>query len=175
MKTDKKKIMQKDAAIKGIESFLTEMKLTEEEFKARIRGTKGAHRKITEGILENWRRTEGFGLAKIPFAPRGGTYGIDVIGRDYERGKILMSVEVDTWHLPYASWMKLLDIRSDNKFWIYVTNYPEQKARGNFKESIGEINALISSRKEEKSTLGNFVAFLKTSSVLEKEIINLIS
>jgi len=175
MKTDKEKTIPKNAAIKAIENFLTELKLTVEDFRGRVGATRGAHRKVTEGILENWRRTEGFGLAKIPFAPRGGTYGIDVIGRDYERGKILMSVEVDTWHRPYGSWMKLLDIRSDNKFWIYVTSRPEQKARDNFKESIGEIRALIGARKDQKPTLGNFVAFLKTPSVLEKETINLTS
>ena len=159
--------------IEGIEDFLRRVELTEEDFRGRIGGTKGAHRKITERTLIKWRETRGFGLAKMPFAPRGGTYGIDVVGRDYERGKILMSVEVDTWHRPYGSWMKLLDIRSDNKIWIYVTNHPEQKAKANFEESIGEIKGLISAREEDKSTLGNFVAFLKTPATFKKEIINL--
>lgn len=56
---------------------------------------------------------------------------------------------------------------------VYITGHSEDKAKENFKESIEEIKALINARKEEESTLGNFVAFLKTPSILEKEIINL--
>jgi len=122
-----------------MEELLKGLELREDDFRGRIGGTNRAHRKITEEALIKWRETHGFGLAKIPFAPRGGTYGIDVIGRDSERGKILMSVEVDTGHLPYSSWMKLLGIRSNNKIWIYATYHPEQKAKANFDVSVGEI------------------------------------
>jgi hypothetical protein len=164
---------QKTPIIDGIEDFLKKLELTAEDFRGKVGGITGAHRKVTEGILKRWRETDGFGIAKIAYTPRGRTYGIDVIGRDYERGKILMSVEVDTWHRPIGSWMKLLDIRSENKVWIYVTKQPKEKAEENFRESIEEIKALISARKEESHTMGNFVAFLKTPELFKREIINL--
>ena len=99
-------------------------------------------------------------MAKAAFTPKGGTYGIDVVGRDWERGKILLAIEVDTWFRPYGSWMKLSDIRSEDKVWIYLTN--DKKAQENFEDAIKEIRALLKARGEDKTTFGNFAVFLKT-------------
>lgn len=168
MKSDKRKMPSENVIIKGIENFLKELRITDEDFKTKVGGVRRAHWKITDGILKKWRETKGFGMAVVPFIPRGSTYGIDVLGKESDRGKILMSVEVDTGHLPYGSWLKLLDIRSENKIWIYLTSWEEGRAQQNFETAINEIEGLIDTRKEDKAVLGNFVVFLKTPNILRK-------
>lgn len=79
-------------------------------------------------------------------------------------------MEVDTWFKAYGSWIKLADICSVNKIWVYLTN--DKKAQENFEEAVSEINALLKARNEDKATFGNFVAFMKTPREFQmKEIV----
>lgn len=144
----------------GIKELIEKLEINEEDFKVKIGTVKKAHKKVVDAISTAWHETNGWGLAKVAFAPKGGTYGIDFVGREWEQGKISLAVEVDTWFRPYRSWMKLTDIRSINKIWVYLTN--DKRARENFEEAISEINALLKARGEDKATLGNFIAIMKT-------------
>jgi hypothetical protein len=153
-------MLKENDILRNIKKLLEKLSIREKDFKEKVGTVKQAHKKVTDEILKAWRESNGFGKARAAFTPKGGTYGIDIVGRDWERGKILLAVEVDTWFRPYHSWMKLSDIRSENKIWIYLTN--DKKAQYNFNEAINEIKALLNSRGEDKTTFGNFVAFLKT-------------
>ena len=157
--------------INGVTKLLEKLKIKEGDFKEKLRGKYIAHERIIDELTEKWRATNGFGEAIIAYSPKGGTYGIDFLGREFERGRILLAVEVDSWFRTVGSWMKLSDIRSKNKIWIYITDWEEDKARQNFGEAINEIKALLRSRKEDKVDFGNFVAFMKTPDVFQPEVI----
>lgn len=158
-------LSEQDVILWKIKELLERLNLQEGDFKGKIGTVKRAHKKVTDEVLKAWRETNGFGKAKAAFTPKGGTYGIDIVGRDWERGKILLAMEVDTGFRPYSSWMKLLDIRSENKVWVYLTN--DKKADDNFVDAIGEINALLKSRGEDKAMMGDFIAFMKTPSYVK--------
>lgn len=163
--------LESSVILKGIKDALEKLKITDADFRGKVGTVKRAHKKVTDEILRIWRDTGGFDKAKAAFTPKGGTYGIDILGRDWERGRILLAVEVDTWFRAYGSWMKLADVRSENKVWIYLTN--DRKAKENFEEAITEINALLKARGEDKATFGNFVTFMKTPSDFQTKLISL--
>lgn len=165
------KTLKENSVLTGIKELLEKLEINEEDFKGKSGAVKKAHKKVTDAILTAWRETNGWGTAKAAFTPKGGTYGIDVIGRDWERGRIVLAVEVDTWFRAYGSWMKLADIRAANKIWVYLTN--DKRAQENFEEAISEINALLKARSEDKATFGNFVAFMKTPHELQMKEISL--
>lgn len=144
---------------KGILEALEELEIKIEDFKVKIRGKYAAHEKIIDEIRTKWRETDGFGKAKAAFSPRGGTYGLDFLGRDFERGRILLAVEVDTWWMTIGSWQKLADIRAENKVWVYVPR--DEKAKQLFDDAIVEITDLLRSRGEKKQNFGNFCLFMK--------------
>ena len=139
-----------------LERIINEIKtvvLEDEDFKKKGVTKKSvllAHEKITdmlEGLME--------------YDPWSKRYGIDFINRkERAYGKIRLAVEVDSWWRPHGSWMKLADIRAENKLWIYITNSPE--ADRFFENSLKELDKFLKSRKESKETFGNFIAVMKT-------------
>jgi len=145
--------------INGVRSLLKELKIKPEDFKEKIRGKYAPHENIIEAFRNKWIETNGFGRARAPFTPRGGTYGIDFLGRDFERGRIVLAMEVDSWFTTIGSWQKLADIRAPYKIWIYLAR--DEKARQNFGEAIKEIKIFLKSRDEKIEDFGKFIAFMK--------------
>jgi len=145
--------------IKGVRGLLKELEIKPGEFKEKIRGKYAPHENIIEAFRNVWIETEGFGMARAPFAPRGNTYGLDFLGRDFERGRVILAMEVDSWFATIGSWQKLADIRAPYKIWIYLAR--DEKARQNFGEAIKEIRTFIKSRDEKREDFGNFTVFMK--------------
>lgn len=88
-------------------------------------------------------------------------YGIDYVkreARDPKYGRIELEVEVDRLPWSYRSWKKLIDIRSDNNVWILV---PDEKRVEDFEWAVDQIREIISSRGEDETTIGRFIAILK--------------
>ena len=58
------------------------------------------------------------------------------------------------------SWLKLLDVRSEGKIWIYT---PSRCERGEerFRKAIEELRGLIKARGETADLAGRFAAVLK--------------
>jgi len=95
------------------------------------------------------------------FRPKFGAYGIDYIkreDRDREYGRIELAVEVDRWRGAIGSWRKLLDIRADNRLWVFV---PDQDKIADFEWSLNKLKDLVESRGEGKAPSGRFVAVMK--------------
>ena len=86
-----------DNVISSVRNFLKRLKIDPKDFERKIRGKYAAHEKIIEALRNEWLKTEGFGLARASYTPPGGTYGIDFLGREFERGKIIIAVEIDSW------------------------------------------------------------------------------
>ena len=88
-------------------------------------------------------------------------YGIDYIkreDRDPEYGRIELAVEVDRWRGAFGSWKKLLDIRADNRVWIFI---PDEDREDDFKWAVDKLRELIRSRGDDKELTGSFIAVFK--------------
>ena len=148
-----------DDIIDGVRSLLKEIKIKPEDFKEKIRGKYAPHENIIEAFRNKWIETDGFGKARAPYTPPGGNYGLDFLGRDFERGRIVLAMEVDSWFRTIGSWQKLADIRAPYKIWIYLAR--DEKAKKNFGNSVDEIKTFLKSRDEKIEDFGNFIAFMK--------------
>jgi len=153
--------------IDGVRSLLKELKINPEDFKEKIRGKYAPHENIIEAFRNRWIETNGFGKARAPFTPRGRTYGIDFLGRDFERGRVVLAMEVDSWFMTIGSWQKLADIRAPYKIWIYLAR--DEKLQRNFREVIKDIKTFLKSRDEKKEDFGRFMAFMKGPKDIFKE------
>jgi hypothetical protein len=156
-----------DEVISGIRELLKELKIKPEDFHEKIRGKYAAHEKVIEFLRKRWLGTNGFGKARAPYAPPGGTYGIDFLGRDFERGRIIVATEVDSWFRTIGSWQKLADIRASYKIWIYLAR--DEKSQRNFGDAIDEIKTFLASRDEKKEDFGAFVVLMKGPKNIFKE------
>ena len=76
-------------------------------------------------------------------------------------GEIDTFKSLNTPDKPLHNLTRLLDIRSENKVWIYVSN-DEARERAKFDGAIEKLGSLIKERGENKATIGNFIAFMKT-------------
>ncbi len=125
-----------------------------------------AHKKVVDKIKEKWRKSDGFDIGTKPdFDPV--TLGVDFIGREYQDGRILLAVEVDTWRKPRRSWLKLADLRAENKVWIHITD--SKAAKVDFSDAINNLKDLLRVRQEDEKCFGNFIAILKTPEDLSYE------
>lgn len=139
-----------------IQEILENIEISEEFF--RRRGSSDIHSKILEELENTWNESR----------PRleERAFQIDFVGRTFARhGKIELAVEVDTWFTPTGNWVKLLDINSSNKIWIYVCR---EKDRANefLERALKEFRKLADMRRETKEN--NVTIFMKT--VNKKEI-----
>jgi hypothetical protein len=145
--------MEKSEWLEKIINKIKDIVLESEDFKKKGISKKSvslAHEKITDMLEE-----------LMEYDPWSKRYGIDFINREERAyGKIRLAVEVDSWWRPHGSWMKLADIRAENKLWIYITNSPE--ADRFFENGLKELSRFLKSRKESKETFGNFIAIMKT-------------
>lgn len=115
-----------------------------------------AHEKITNALI-----------GSTEFDPWSKRYGIDFISRKrLAYGQMRLAVEVDTWWKPHGSWIKLADVRSENKVWVYITK--DENAEKNFERGLKEIQRFLNSRNEKEETFGNFVAIMKTPTKFKK-------
>lgn len=90
-------------------------------------------------------------------------YDIDYIkreDRDPEYGRIGLAVEVDRWRSAFRSWKKLLDIRADNRVWIFI---PDEDGEDDFKWAVDKLRELVRSRGDDKELTGSFIAVFKRS------------
>ncbi|MEM3693678.1 MAG: hypothetical protein QXI39_06635 [Candidatus Bathyarchaeia archaeon] len=159
-----------DEVLSGVRGLLKELEIETEDFHKKIRGKYAAHEKVIEALRKKWLETRGFGRAKAPYVPPGGTYGIDFLGRDFERGRIILAVEVDSWPKAIVSWQKLADIRAPYKIWIYLAR--DERAQLDFKFAIYEIINFLRSRDERRDEFGNLVVFMKgPKDVFREEVI----
>lgn len=157
-----------DKVINGVRGVLKGIKIEPQDFHEKIRGKYAAHERVIEVLRKRWLETNGFGKARAPYAPPGGTYGIDFLGRDFERGRIIVAVEVDSWFRTIGSWQKLADIRASYKIWIYLAR--DEKSQRNFGDAIDEIKTFLASRDERREDFGAFVAFMKgPKNIFEEE------
>ncbi len=118
------------------------------------------HQKIRESLAKKASTFVDYPVLKY------GQHDIDVLIRRRAGGdKILLAAEVDTGHLPYGNWVKLMDIRADNKMWIYITHYPQVKEL--LKESNEKFQEILRWRNEDSSSLGKFVLVLKSPGAFE--------
>ena len=147
--------------------MLEELKIQPEDFQKKIRGKYAAHEKVIEALRRKWLEPSGFGTAIAPFTPRGRTYGIDFLGRNFERGRIIIAMEVDSWFTTMGSWQKLADVRAPYKIWIYLAR--DQKAQRNFRDAIEEIKLFLRSRNERGEEFGAFTVFMKGPKDIFKE------
>ena len=152
--------------ISNVHDLLKELSLTSDDFTTKIKGMSAAHEKVINCLRDAWINSCGFGKAKVAYSPPGGTLGIDFLGRDFERGKILIAVEVDLGWMAVGSWQKLADIRALYKIWVYVARNGGQPW---FERGVQELKAFLKSRGETKEDFGNFVAFLKSPSILHMQ------
>jgi len=97
------------------------------------------------------------------YTPKLGDYGIDLVIREaYPSGRIILAVEVDTWWKPFRSWLKLLDIRSENKIWVYApSRWDYGRAEERFERAVDELEDLVKRRRETPAEAGRLVAVLK--------------
>lgn len=139
--------------------FLKQLEVQKGDFAGKAKGAEGkkAHQKAVEGLGEK---------AKIflehPLLGYG-AHDIDVVLR--RRGwwdKVLFAAEVDTGHLPHGNWVKLVDIRADNKMWVYLTDHPQAQATELFQEGVKQIREMLKYRDEDKLSFGKFVLVLKS-------------
>lgn len=133
--------------------LLKTMETEQEDYKPRKKGRMPPiHDEILKRIKENlesrFRRT---------FAE----YGIDYVkreDRDPEHGRVELAVEVDRWRGAFGSWKKLLDIRANNRIWVFI---PDDDREDDFQWSLGKLKELIESRGDDKAISGPFVAVFK--------------
>jgi len=136
-----------------IENILKGIKITDKDFK-RTGATSSIHSRILDAIQDEWNRT------KTPVIDER-AFQIDFVGRTFARhGKVELAIEVDTWFKPTGNWVKLLDINSPNKIWIYVCK-EKDKAQKYFKEAIKRFRKLADLRKEDKTS--NVTLFMKVA------------
>ena len=150
--------------ISEIETLLEELSLEKADYRKKSTDPNSAHGKIIEAFKEYW-------FSKYPYIEKYGLQNIDFLGKEVQpEGRILVAMEVDAgWWRAIRSCVKLANIRAKNKIWIYVTT--EENAEENFERALKDIQKLLRIRNETKESFGNFVAFLKTPSVLKKEYI----
>jgi hypothetical protein len=142
-----------------IEKILKNIEITDEDFK-RKGATSEIHSRILDAIDDDWNKS------RTPrFEERA--FQIDFVGRSFARhGKIELAVEVDTWFKPTGNWVKLLDINSVDKIWIYVCK-EKDKARKYFEDAIKQFRRLATLRNEGKTN--NVTIFMKVTG--EKAVI----
>ena len=136
-----------------IENVLKSIEITDEDFR-RKRATSEIHSRILEATDDEWNRS------RTPrFEERA--FQIDFVGRTFPRhGKIELAIEVDTYYKPTGNWVKLLDINSDNKIWIYVCR-EKDKASKYFEDGTKQFRRLAMLRKEDKTN--NVTLFMKVA------------
>jgi len=141
-----------------IEEILKNIEITEGDFK-RKGATSLIHSKILEAVDDEWNKYRTPRIEERAFQ-------IDFVGRTIERyGRIELAIEVDTWFKPIGNWVKLLDINSESKIWIYVCREKE-KAEKYFEDAIKRFRKLSNLRNEEK--INNVTLFMK---VADKKVI----
>ena len=162
----KKEAEEKSKIIEKVKDFLQNLQLADEDFRKGV-----VHDKVVNGISDEWDNTNGFGcsMTPIPFIPKRKRYGIDVVGKITQYGKILLAMEVDRGSMPYYNWSKLIDIRSKNKIWVYLTSKPRARAEKAFRISVKELRKILQKRNENRDECGNFVAMMKTPNELKTE------
>lgn len=160
----KKQVEEKKEIIEKVKDFLQNLQTVDEDFRKGV-----VHEKVVNGISDEWDNTNGFGSSTrpIPFIPKRKRYGIDVVGKTTQYGRILLAIEVDRGSMPYYNWSKLIDIRSKNKIWVYLTNKPRARAERIFQNSVKELRKILQKRNENKDECGNFVAMMKTPNELK--------
>jgi len=150
--------------LKGVIEVVQEIKLKEKDFKekevtpGKKTGFVRAHAIVVDAIKDAWDDTDGFGIG-VTYEFERLTHGIDFVGRD-QSGKIAVAIEVDRWRRPTRSWIKLADVRSENKAWIFITD--SKVAKKEFQGAIRQVRRLFKTRHEDITTFGKFIAVLKT-------------
>lgn len=133
--------------------LLKTMETKPEDYKPRERGRMPPiHDEILKRIKEN---------LESRFRKTFAEYGIDYVkreDRDPEYGRIELAVEVDRWRSAFGSWKKLLDVRADNRIWVFI---PDDDREDDFQWSLGKIKELIESRGDDKTISGSFIAVFK--------------
>jgi len=136
-----------------IENILETINFTDEDFK-RKGATSEIHSRILEAIDDEWNRTS------IPrFEERA--FQIDFVGRTFARhGKMVLAIEVDTYFKPTGNWVKLLDINSENKIWIYVSK-ERDRANSDFESAVKQFRKLAKLRNEDENN--QVIIFMKVA------------
>lgn len=142
--------------------FLKQLELPPWPLRPKAQGSKGgeAHQKVISALTE-----KASSFLEKPHT-RGGAHGIDIVLR--QRGRwdsILLTAEVDRRNITYGSWDKLLNIRAENKMWIYIAY--TKKAKERFRESTAKFREYSVWRNEDSSSLGKFVLVLKSPEAFE--------
>lgn len=150
--------------IDTLKAVLENTVVSDEDFEGPAGGAGGkeAHKKIVNAIKLWWLKTH-------PFV-EGNTLGLDFLGRVSAGGEILLAVEVDTTKQPMLSWMKLADIRADNKIWIYLPKPKSKKPNDEFKLAVKIYGSYLKDRfkgSKVKKICGQFIAFLKTPKIFK--------
>lgn len=136
-----------------IENILKGIQITDEDFR-RKGATSEIHSRILDAIQDEWNKS------KMPVLEER-AFQIDFVGRTFPRhGKVELAIEVDTWFKPTGNWVKLLDINSANKVWIYICK-EKDKAQKYFEDAIKRFRKLANLRKEDKTN--NVTLFMKVA------------
>lgn len=136
-----------------IEKILENVKIVESDFKRRGASSE-IHTRILESVMDEWNKCR-----NPVFEERA--FQMDFVGRTFSRhGKIELAIEVDTWWKPIGNWVKLLDINSANKIWIYICREKE-KALKQFEGSIKNFRKLAKLRGENDAN--NVTLFMKVA------------
>jgi len=148
--------------IDEISELIKQLKISEEDFNGRTGGTRPVHAMIINEIREYWITNLGIYISSPTM------YDIDFVGREKgEVGRIILASEIDLGSRRQRSWLKLADIRSENKIWIYITKHPVKRAEYRFKGALELIQELLKFREEDTSTFGRFAAIMKTPEIFQ--------
>ena len=141
-----------------VEKILEGIKITESDFK-RKGASSEIHARILEAVQDEWNKCR-----NPVFEERA--FQIDFVGRTFSRhGKVELAIEVDTWWKPTGNWVKLLDINSANKIWIYVCR-EKDKASKQFESAVKNFRKLAKLRGEDNAN--NVTLFMKVAD--EKDV-----
>lgn len=136
-----------------VEKILEGIKITESDFK-RKGASSEIHARILEAVQDEWNKCR-----NPVFEERA--FQIDFVGRTFSRhGKVELAIEVDTWWKPTGNWVKLLDINSANKIWIYVCR-EKDKASKQFESAVKNFRKLAKLRGEDNAN--NVTLFMKVA------------
>ena len=136
-----------------VEKILEGTKITESDFK-RKGASSEIHARILEAVQDEWNRCR-----NPVFEERA--FQIDFVGRTFSRhGKVELAIEVDTWWKPTGNWVKLMDINSTNKVWIYVCR-EKDKASKQFESAVKNFRKLAKLRGEDSAN--NVTLFMKVA------------
>jgi hypothetical protein len=124
--------LSKEDIMSEVEDLLKKLDLEKSAYTKKSVDPKSAHTKTIEAFNDFW-------LSKHPYREQYSIQDIDFLGKErIPEGRILLAMEVDAgWFRATESCVRLANIRSENKIWVYITS--EEKAKENFKLALKDI------------------------------------